>query len=175
MVKKTYLFIVITLLTGCSKLVDLKMKKAPYFGDELRIDGYYYSNPLYNKYADITTIGVAVFYRDGFCIHTWGESANPDTLSYIENEILLNDALITKMKKNPSHIGAFQIMYTDIKFETWELRNWVFTYYGKIVNDTTFIIHKRMENNTGKIFSENSTYRFHQFSPKPDSTNNFVK
>jgi hypothetical protein len=61
------------------------MKKTPYLGDELRVDGYYYSNP---RYANV--IGIAVFYKDGFCIHSWGKVTSQDTLSYIENEILLN-------------------------------------------------------------------------------------
>ena len=71
MVKKIYLLIGIILLTGCdTRLRELTMKKTPYFGDELRIDGYYYSDALHDQYASKDNINVAVFYRDGFCIYT---------------------------------------------------------------------------------------------------------
>jgi len=172
MVKKIYLIIVILLLTSCdTKLRNLTIEKIPYLGSELRIDGYYHSNID----SEGNIIGVAVFYRDGFCIHTWVTPTNQDTLNYIENDILLNDAYINKMMKDPSHIGVFQIMYPNIQFEVWEFRSWPFTYYGSISNDTTFIINKRKINTSGKTYQENLTYRFKQFSPKPDSTSVYVK
>jgi hypothetical protein len=178
-VKKICLLMGIILLTSCdTRLRDLAMKKTPYLGYELRIDGYYYSNPLYNQYADVTNMRVAVFYKDGFCINTLVElPKNQDTLSYIENEILLNDAQIAKMKKDPFHIGVFQIMYPDIQFEIWEYRSWTFTHFGKIVNDTAFIINKQVYHyrNTNQTYTENLTYKFKQFSPKPDSTNVWIK
>jgi len=146
------------------------MKKTPYFGEELRIDGYYYSTIEYDKYID-----VAVFYRNGFCINTLVEPVNQDTLSYIENDILLNDAYINKLKNAPGHIGVFQIMYPDIQFEVWVFRTDPTSSFGSIINDTTFIINKRVDNRTKKTTSVNLTYRFKEFSPKPDSTNVYVK
>ena len=162
----------IILLTGCdTKLLELTMKKAPYFGDELRIDGYYHSSP--DEYDG--HIRVAVFYRDGFCFHVWKVPDNQDTLSHIENEILLNDTYIAKLKREPTQIGVFRIMYPDIEIETWEFRTDPISRFGKIVNDTTFIINKSVNNRIGKSHPENLTYRFQQFSPKPDSTNVYVK
>jgi len=176
MVKRIYLLIGIILLTGCdTRLRELTMKKTLYLGDELRIDGYYYSNPILYEYTNETPIRVAVFYRDGFCFHTWGEPANQDTLGYIEREVLLNEAYIAKLKKEPTQIGVFRIIYPNIELETWEGRSCPFSYFGKIINDTTFIINKKVNNNMGKSFSENLTYQFQQFSQKPDSTNSFVK
>ena len=179
MVKKIYFLLIgIILLTSCYKLIDLTMKKTPYFGEELRIDGYYYSNPFYDKYADITTMRVAVFYSDGFCIDTQVElPKNQDTLTYIENEVLLNEVYLAKMKREPLYIGVFQIMYPDIQFESWQFRSWTVSSFGVIVNDTTFIINKHWTNfRSYKTLSEYPvTYRFQQFSPKPDSTNYFVK
>jgi hypothetical protein len=152
------------------------MNKTPYFENKLRIDGYYYSNiAWYDKYIDRTYIGIAVFYRDGFCIHTWGEPINHDTLGYIENDILLNDTYINKIKNEPTHIGVFQITYPDIQFEAWEFRTDPFSHFGTILNDTTFVIYKRFNNRTKQTYSENLTYRFKQFSPKPDSTNVWIK
>jgi hypothetical protein len=151
-------------------LRELRMSKESYTGDDLRIDGYYYS-----KRTSAKDIGIAVFYRDGVCIHTWGTPSDEDTLQYIENEILLNNAYISKIKKIPSHIGVFQITSPEMKFEIWEYRNTTFTHVGSIVNDTTFIINKRVHTRTGSTYSEKLTYRFKHFSPKPDSTNRFIK
>jgi hypothetical protein len=146
------------------------MTKTPYSGDELRIDGYYYSNIRPANY-----IGVAIFYMDGFCIHTWIKPVNQDTLNYIESEILLNNECINKMKNTPSNIGVFRIMYPDIQIEAWEYRTDPTSHFGKIINDTMFIINKRVNNRTEETYSENLTYRFKQFSPKPDSTNVWIK
>jgi hypothetical protein len=146
------------------------MQKTPYTGDKLKIDGYYYSNPIYRN-----DIRVAIFYKDGFCIFTWATPNSQDTLNYIENEILLNDKYISELKSNPDHIGVFQIIDSDIEIEAWEYRSWIFTHFGKIVNDTTFIINKRKDNNSQKSYSEDITFRFKQFSPKPDSTNVWIK
>ena len=174
MVRKIYLLIGIILLTSCdTKLRHLEMSKTPYLGDELRIDGYYYSNSALNGTG---YIGVAVFYRDGFCIHTWAKiPVNHDTLNHIENDFLLNDAYLNKIKSAPGHIGVFQVMYPNITMEVWESKSWIFTHYGNIVNDTTFIINERRSNSSGNIIQEGLTYRFVQFSPKPDSTNIYVK
>jgi hypothetical protein len=146
------------------------MKKSPYFGNELRIDGYYYSNQEYHG-----IICVAVFYRDGFCIHTRLDPMDKDTLKCIETNILLNDAYINKIKNEPTHIGVFQIEYPDIQFETWESQINPFCHHGKVINDTTFIITKQINNRTKQTYPKNLTYKFKQFSPKPDSTNVYIK
>lgn len=90
---------------------------------------------------------------------------------------MLNDALISRLMNTPTHIGVFQINTESINFETWEAgRNiTTFSHFGKILNDTTFLLEKRINNITNKTFTENLTYRFKQFSPKPNSTNNFIK
>lgn len=174
MVKKILLIIAVLLFGSCdTSLQYLTMFKTPYTGDDLRIDGYYYSSPINENY-----IRVAVFYRDGFCFHTSINPKNQDTLNCIENEILLNDAFISKLKNAPAHIGVFRIGNSLIEFEAWEYRSWTYTYFGKIINDTTFIINKRVYRSSSKsniTYDENTTYRFRQFSPKPDSTNVFIK
>ena len=175
MVKNIYLLLIaIALLTSCcKKFSDLTMKKTPYFGDELRIDGYYYSN-MDSGWGT----GVAVFYRDGFCIHMFTDPKSSDTLSYIENEFLLNKSFISKIKQKPSWIGVFQINKGSIEFETWEAAGkYITTYshYGKIINDTTFTVNKRRNNDQNRTSSLNLIYRFKQFNPKPDSTNVYVK
>ena len=172
MVKKNALLMLIPFFTSCffdTSLFDMEMDKAPYTGDELRIDGYYYSDLVYEEY-----IRVAVFYRDGFCIHTSFVPKTQDTLTNIENEILLNDAYISKLKNSPSHIGVFRIINPDIEFEAWEYRNTTISHFGKIINDTTFVINKRINRRNNAVLTENRTYKFKQFDAKPDSISKYV-
>ena len=157
---------------SCEKeLHKLSMTKTPYAGNELRIDGYYYSNQVFTDYN-----GIAVFYRNGVCMNVFSRIESQDTLSFIENEILLNEALRSNFRNTPNHIGVFQINAKSIEFETWEAGRDIITFsnYGEILNDTTFLITKQVNNDSGKSESLNLKYRFRQFSPKPDSTNNFI-
>jgi hypothetical protein len=167
--------ITIVLFTNASckkELHELSMAKTPYIGNELRIDGFYYSNQVFTDYS-----GIAVFYRDGVCMNVYSRIESQDTLSFIENGILLNESLMSNFRNTPNHIGVFQINAKSIEFETWEAGRDIITFsnYGEILNDTTFLITKQVNNDTGKSESLNLTYRFRQFSPKPDSTNSFIK
>jgi len=151
------------------------MKKKPYIGNKLRLDGYYYSNP-----DSQGLISVAMFYRDGFCFHfSTSLSKSSDTLNFIENRFLKNDDFISRIKQRPSFIGVYQVRGESIKFETWWFEVALYTTsatrYGKILNPTTLLIENRVDNRYKTSFSENQIYRFKQFSPKPDSTNTFIK
>jgi hypothetical protein len=175
MVIRLFSFIAIMLFSCVScekKLYELSMAKTPYTGNELRIDGYYYSNPTTEN-----NIGIAVFYRDGVCMHLFERPESQDTLDFIENEILLNNTLMSRLWSTPSNIGVFQINEKSIEFETWIAGRDIttFSHFGEILNGTTFLLTKWTNNDQGKSYSVNLTYRFKQFSPKPDSTNNFVK
>lgn len=88
---------------SCEKeLHKLSLVKTPYTGDELRIDGYYYSNQVFTDYN-----GIAVFYRVGICMNVYSRIESQDTLSFIENEILLNETLMSNFRNTPTHIGVF--------------------------------------------------------------------
>jgi len=174
MVKRIYLLITIMLLGSCgNKLHDLIMVRTPYLGNELRIDGYYYTYPIYEN-----DINIAVFYRNGVCMHIQARSTSQDIFDFVENDILLNDAFISRLKDLPACIGIFQINMESIEFEIWD-RDYHDTYsvryFGEILNDTTFLVTKRVDKGTKKSYSINDTYRFKQFSPKPDSTNVYIK
>lgn len=175
MVTRLFSLIAIVLFSSASckkELHELSMTKTPYIGNELRIDGFYYSN-----LTSADDIGLAVFYRNGVCINVYTRIERADTLSYIENDILLNESIISTFMNTPTNIGVFQIKTESIEFETWEAGRDIITFsnYGKILNDTTFLITKQVNNDSGKSESLNLTYRFKQFSPKPDSTNTFIK
>jgi len=168
-----FIVISILLLASCKKeRHDLSLNKIPYTGNELRIDGYYYSNRVFTDYA-----GIAVFYRDGTCINVFSRIESLDTTKFIENEILLNGSLMSSFMNTPSHIGVFTINKESIEFETWEAGRDIITFsnYGKILNDTTFSITKQVNNDNSKSDILNLIYKFKQYSSKPDSTNNFIK
>jgi len=167
-----FLLIAVLIITSCSKRLDeLMMNKSPYTGSELRIDGYYMSSP--NSSMDV---GVGVFYRDGVCIHFFFRPETLDTMNYIESEFLLNESFINDAKSKPSWLGVFEINDESLNFETWEAgRNiTTFNHFADILNDTTFILRERVDNLLSSSSTENLTYRFKEFSPKPDSTNMFI-
>ncbi|GIJ94797.1 hypothetical protein [Capnocytophaga stomatis] len=141
------------------------MERTPYIGNEIRTDGYYYSN----KYPNSESIGVALFYKNGFCIYLIGSFGTPQM---IEEKVLLNQDFISKMYNEPHSLGVFRVTNkNNIEMETFMGRGFTNTYhtYGHIINDTTFIITKtkgieREETDT------NLKFKFKKFSPKPDST-----
>ena len=174
------LFIVFISIISCTdRFLDLNLEMKPYSGNQLRIDGYYYANS--SSYFAGNYYEVAVFYRNGFCINTHVQFKDielenrHDTLDYIENKILLNKNLIKNLLNDPTHIGVFEIQENAIEFETWEGREFTFLRYGSILNDTTFVINKRIRHPDGEKFDINFKYRFVEFSPKPDSISPHIK
>jgi hypothetical protein len=77
--------------------------------------------------------------------------------------------------------GVFKINNDSIIYERWlptEIRYKSYTYKGVIINDTTFNITERFRLVNGlkdEFELRDETYHFRQFSPKPDSANNFIK
>jgi hypothetical protein len=74
-------------------------------------------------------------------------------------------------------VGKLKIAGTDtIRFERWypgDIPYRTTISEGKIINDSTFIITRSYK---GKHERErNEVYKFRAFSPKPDSTNRFIK
>ena len=175
MVRLFFSLITVMLLTSASckkELHKLSMAKTPYTGNELKMDGYYYSNPYPGN-----VIGIAVLYRNGVCVHMRTEIKSQDTTGFIKNEILLNNGLMSRLWSTPTDIGVFQINNRSVKLESWVAGRDIttFSHFGEIVNDTTFLITNWNNNDTGKSYQVNQVYRFKQFSQKPDSTNNFIK
>lgn len=161
------------IITSCSKRLDeLMMNKSPYTGNELRIDGYYMSSPNSSMY-----VGVGIFYRDRVCIHFFFRPETMETMDYIESEFLLNESFINDAKSKPSWLGVFEINDKSLNFETWEAgRNiTTFNHLADMLNDTTFILQEKVDNLLNSSSTENLTYRFKEFNPKPDSTNMFIK
>ena len=157
------------------------MDRVPYSGTELKTNGYYYSNLRSNG----RNISVAIFYRNGFCIHSimdvtysnFEVKSKQDTLEYIKRTLFEDKSVIQRFLNEPTSIGVFRIEGKDIEFETWENGYDVLTFsnYGKILNDSTFLINKFVSNQSRKEWAVNLTYKFVEYSPKPDSISSFIK
>ncbi len=157
----------------CSDDFDaqLTLQKAPYFGSELKIDGYFYL-----KREKTDRYHIIFFYSNGVLLY--GYDHKEDNLSNLEGLIkngIYKDAFDTH------HLwGIFEIDKDSLIFERWTPSPWPVDpqpakYYCKILNDTTFNIYKSEMSFDGDPDFENDTYHFRQFDHKPDSTNSFIK
>ena len=157
---------------GCKKWLkdeELTLNRQPYNSNELRTDGYYY-------HAGEKAIIVVFFYRDGTMIQ-----AGSIPVQEISNreEMFKNGEFYNHIKNNKTCWCVYCIENGIITTNYWVSPKPFQCYFqeGTILNDTTFVIQSyyRMEN--GEKIGEteiDETYHFHQFSPKPDSTNIFI-
>lgn len=90
-------------------------------------------------------------------------------------------------KKNPTQYswGLFNVKNNEIKIERWTSASGgkypTQMLIGEILNDTTIYFHTKIGDypvgfgKNKKNVKINEIYHFRQFSPKPDSTNIFIK
>ena len=172
MIRFALLFLLIFVL-GCNKFKDeeLSMQRIEYTGDELRIDGYYYR--IYKNHAmNEESIQVCCLYQNG--IFRWCGISK----SFQDYENKIDD--INKSKQYKHNWGVFIVENDIIKYEKWvgarALEPYITRIYaGNILNDTTFHITESYRPNGKERSTEDLMFHFRQFSPKPDSTNNFIK
>jgi hypothetical protein len=171
---------IVSALLGCEKPADLRKNddtlaigKRPYTGKQLKIDGYYYS--IYRGAINV----VYVFFQNGV-IQTFGVSDYGMDFSKVERDFTDPQVMAT-MQNNKYWWGDFAIDTNSIKIEHWQPSNGAFPVYtneGTILNDTTFTLTTlyRLVNGQQKyVTAINEIYYFKKYSPKPDSTNNFVR
>jgi hypothetical protein len=165
---KTYLVILVVSVQSCLKDENISLKKIENNSNKIRLDGYFLTsdNFGYSPYF---------LYQNGV-IFSWTFISSMDTLNY-ENQFS-DKMLIEKIKWWKYSWGVYQIINNEILIERWypgERPYDVFLTKGKILNDTTFILTEFSEPDGSKKETINETYRFKKFSPKPDSTNMFIK
>jgi len=174
--KRIILFCVLLSLPyfSCQKLVTYKefvLTQTLYTGDELQIDGYYY------KYNEYSKIDVRCFYRNGIVLNMDGSSLSLEEADeYIRSKFIESS---THPNYEYSKWGLFVVENQTIKFERYhatdDITKWTYIREGTILNDTTFRITVSYRSDGKEKHEKNETYHFRQFSPKPDSTNNFIK
>lgn len=168
------LFALITSCAACKKVglckdENLTLNKVEFTGTQLRIDGFYYEKTIESEYYSLF-----ILYNNGIVMEP-GSTKESDLEKYILD--VSKSSLPLRTKYN---WGLFNIDDNIIKIEHWlpaqcgypaVLRT------GEILNDTTFILNKMerrdSQGTTQKDITQ--TFLFRQFSPKPDSTNNFIK
>jgi hypothetical protein len=161
----------------CSKLFPsqddyLTIQKTPYTSDAIRIDGFYYQKwDNGTKYSNIVFL-----YNNGVIFQGNGAGDMSELVEYVNSTFLYHD-----MKKDKKAFwGLFLVKSNKIVYERWEgsqLGYLVYREEGEILNDTTFIMTEVSRMNQGEKTETEQierTYYFHQFSPKPDSTNNVI-
>lgn len=152
---------------------ELTLSKTPFTANQLRIDGYYYLIDVQSHNITATYF----FYKDGTVLHGGGWPYENQFEGLESN--FGSESWQVKIKENKLKWGVFQAEGDEISFERWYPSSGgptpAYIRSGEIQNDTTFIITKSIRSKTGEEKKLNEVYHFREFSPKPDSTNNFVK
>lgn len=163
---------------ACSKFFlgdeNLTLPKQPYTGKELRIDGYYY----YKYYPNEAEVyyDTYILYENGVILN--GGAVNENEISRLENDFK-SRSWQDAVKKYRDGWGVFVINDSRISFERWYPNSpgqpKVYVREGTILNDTTFHITVSYRPDGSRRREKDEVYHFKQFSPKPDSTNTYIK
>lgn len=148
----------------------LTLQRTNYTGNELRIDGYYYgvwSGGFYD---------LRVLYSNG-TVKNIGAPSGVTTISGIDNHV---SAMTTTIMGGKTGWGVFIINGSSIKLEEWRPDNTklvAITREGSILNDTTFKftqVYRLVSGVKTGVSALDETFYFRQYSPKPDSTNQYI-
>ena len=178
-----FVIMICILFYSCESLIEilfgkneeLTFIKTDYVGDQLKIDGYYYH--WYGKpYNDKSLMEILFLYRNGVVL--WGGTQHFEELNIRESEFI-SGKYHQEITKNPMFWGILAIDSTTIQYEM--LHGGPFRAMidsGIIINDSTFVILKRKSSYGTYGIKEKDlqdTFRLKPFSPKPDSTNIYIK
>ena len=151
---------------------ELWFDKRPYFGNDLRMNGYYYEKFSDNTISD--NVVIIFFFSDG-TMFTCSAGYSISDIQLIDKAI---PNLFDREKNSKLAWGVFAISGKTIQYSGWGTSVGgglpSFKGIGIIENDSTFRITKHI-NSDGREFEVNEIHHFRQFSPKPDSTNVFIK
>lgn len=152
------------LLLSCNlfKDDDLSLKRENYNGT-LYLNGYYYNAGIEGNTTRL------MFFSNGVVLNA-GTSNN--SLNDFEASLRKTEK-IEKLKRMKFMWGIYQIKENNIileRFTPGPPRNTTFLSYGKILNDSTFIINRIGE----EKMKYSLVYHFREFSPKPDSIVSFI-
>ena len=171
--------ILIMIVSSCKKMFEdeeLSMERVDYTGTELRTDGYYYYRYQYYNSREDSLYDWFIpwfLYRNGVWLYggAWGYSRMEEVEKKFED-----GSFYDLCKDDKLSWGVFQISDSVIEFEGWDsgyLSKPTVKQYAKIVNDTTFCSCSKRPQKGENVMGW--WFHFKQFSPKPDSTNRFIK
>jgi len=152
---------------SCKKDEKLTIGKNPYVG-QLKTDGYY---------KEIVEDQVIIYFLYNNGVILFGNKLPLKDLDV--QELAYKDGSFYNMAKNLKYYwGVFTVDGDDIIIERWNptrIPRRVTRSEGKILSDTSFVITRRTQSDRPVVVPEYKVFYFKKFSPKPDSTNSFVK
>lgn len=170
----SFLIGIFSLGNSCEKIErddKFALTKQAYFGYQLKINGYYYQKAEGKYYT------IYFFYEDGILLYGGGNFNYQELID--KEKDYNNETWLRAVKKYKDFWGVYYIESNSIAFERWYPSSGgpypAYIRSGEILNDTTFVITKSIRSNGKEEQQLNEVYHFKEFSPKPDSTNNFIK
>ncbi len=147
------------------------MTSENFTANSLNLEGYYFTKNGLNDYS------VFFLYKNGILKYE-GTFLNVSDLENLDKKVSFNPNK-DHLKHAPYLWGVFKVRGLQIEIERW-LSDSSGAYpveimIGEIINDVTFVIKRTMVKHSKIDKTVNHTYHFRKFSPKPDSTNNFIK
>jgi len=143
----------------CDTRDRLHLARQDYTGDNLRLDGYYYSELHYEYFF---------LYSNGVFINGGGGTTDIEI-----EKMYKNKTFNMNLYNLPYRWGVFRIVGRTIWIEKWISGDMgpykTIDFNGLILNDTTLLI-----NHPAKSIGRD-TFHFYKFNYKPDSTNKFIK
>jgi len=168
--KNFILFIMCVLFAQCNILWecdDVLPKAVPFTGNQLKINGYYYESISNNK-----AFSPMILYGNGVTIKIDDVAYNIEEMDEYIRKKYVNGS---RYKKNKYIWGVFFVEDRSIRvhrlIEDYPHRENIWE--GIILNDTTFQFTKYTSGNN--VSERNEIYHYREFSPKPDSTNKYIK
>lgn len=141
--------------------------------NKLNINGIYYQESARNKEL---VVSYYVFYKNGMILDGGDGRIDKNDLFFKK---LLDTSYLNHLKSIIYAWGIYNINYPKIIIEKYYAPSGgkIKTKYieGKILNDTTIVFYRISSDYLDEIFSIQDTFHFREFSPKPKSTNEFIK
>lgn len=180
MVKIIVSLLFLGILASCTTMVPLSITKTNQIEKYLKIDGYYVSFDNYSPTCK-SNEGVTIKF-----IFSNGVMLDPAGTCKTELEEKINFMVTDSFHKSVNNMhgdatfwGVVQINGDSIILEQWDPSNGgdlkTIKSYGKILNDTSFLLTSFYNNYYNKWGKRNELFTFRKFVPRPDSTNQFVK
>ena len=149
----------------------LSLQREDYVGNELRIDDGYYH--CYFDNSDITAI--IFFFRNGIV-----KSGGSYSQFFEDNKEIQMVSFYNKFSPK-SNWGVFIVNGNTLQYERWigssssQPMVYLIRKTGSILNDTTIHFTEEYWSERKETSQINEVWHFKQFSPKPDSTNAYIK
>lgn len=173
------LIVVILIIQSCELILPCRDTDFSFLMEEnntnkLKLNGYYYSKILHND----TLVDIYLLNQNGvFSI----PHCSSNFLTNVETGNITID-IPELAYKYKSHWGIYKITDDSIEIQKWMPENngcvYVEAFKGIILNDSTFAITKWYAFDRGGIYGTIDTiysiWKFHKYSPKPDSVVSFI-